>query len=480
MTLNEKYAKKYQLLIEQLETEGETTPKKYKDKLLLLIAAVLANLALSTSGWIEDYASVTHTKAVASTARNVARQYRRAGLAVPDIVHVARAALSSTNSAELEEIADVANVELAKALNFARKTTQDAVREAIDSAMVLKRSANLTVRAARGNLVQTLLRQGIPAIRKSNGQYIRLDHYANMVINSEANKAANLGVLDYAHSIGARYVLVSSHYGSCPLCAVYQNRVFSLDSNDTKYPYLYDTPWSEVYNNFHPNCWHTLSVWVEAAHTPDEVAKMQAFSNRSFDVGGEGWTKEQVEAYERGAKAYAAGQKQNAKLYNDRKHHERYLSVLGPDNVPKYFDSFQKMKYNDSVKYDYVQLDYKRQKKLIDNPELALPFADKAAAADAKFTKYLFGGSHPNGLAKGRAFTSRLGYNKNNWIELREEIISKAPKYPATLKGEDVYGKAYTQKMVLFGKKGKPANVVVGWKVDGERTWLATTYIDEV
>lgn len=54
-----------------------------------------------------------------------------------------------------------------------------------------------------------------------------------------------------------------------------------------------------------------------------------------------------------------------------------------------------------------------------------MPNAEKATAADAKFTKYLFNKDKADGWAEGRAFGSRLGYNINNWEELKKDILKK-------------------------------------------------------
>ena len=139
------------------------------------------------------------------------------------------------------------------------------------------------------------------------------------------------------------------------------------------------------------------------------------------------------------------------------------------------------MKYNDSEKWRFTKLDYQRRNELLQHPELKLPNAENAMAADAKFEKYLFGGSHPEGLAKGDAFSSRLGYDAENWNSLKKQIIARAPQYPALSKGVNGYGKhMYEQKIVLYGLKGTPANVVVGWSADNKSVTMASAYIKEV
>ena len=128
----------------------------------------------------------------------------------------------------------------------------------------------------------------------------------------------------------------------------------------------------------------------------------------------------------------------------------------------------------------FVKLDYERQCELSLNPELSLPNAKTTTADDRKFTNYLFGGTNEKGLAKGKAFTSRLGYDINNYSELKKEILERAEKYPSLYKNTDEFGDKYEQKIVLYGNKDTPANVVVGWKVKDNKTWMTSAYIKEI
>lgn len=165
---------------------------------------------------------------------------------------------------------------------------------------------------------------------------------------------------------------------------------------------------------------------------------------------------------------------------SDKKQYEQYKKILGKD-IPDSFVKFQEMKYNELEKWRFTKLDHQRRKELLEHPELKLPNAENAVLPEGKFTRYLLDGSNEKGLAKGRAFTSRLGYDKNNWRELRQEIAQGAVKYPAEKRGMTEFGMKYEQKMVLYGKNGTPANVVVGWmqKLDGN-TNMTSAYIKEV
>ena len=176
--------------------------------------------------------------------------------------------------------------------------------------------------------------------------------------------------------------------------------------------------------------------------------------------------------------AINTARKKNSRKIADTVQHERYKKVLG-NKVPKGFDKFQDLKYNNTEKWDFIKLDYKRRTELINHPEKALPNADSVTIDKRKFTEYLFGGNKPEGLAKGKALTSRLGYDINNYQSLKNEIKKNAVSYPVKTKGIDKFGTSYEQRIVLYGKNDKPANVVVGWKEKDGNTWLTSAYIKE-
>ena len=148
--------------------------------------------------------------------------------------------------------------------------------------------------------------------------------------------------------------------------------------------------------------------------------------------------------------------------------------------MPETFDKFREMKYNNSENYRFMRIDYLRQNKLRTNPELALPNANSASADDRKFTEYLFNPQNKRGYAKGAIITSRLGYDANNYDELKSILLERANKYVAIDKGTDQYGTSYEQKIIVYGLKGKPANVIVAWKVCEKKTHLTSAYIKEI
>lgn len=206
----------------------------------------------------------------------------------------------------------------------------------------------------------------------------------------------------------------------------------------------------------------------------EEIQKIKDFSSfKKNPPTRDPRTEKQIKAYrdkERGRAQWLASYRQ----------WERYRETLG-SAVPKTFQTFQRHKAAGDEKYRLWRLDYRRQSELLKHPERALPGAAAASAAEEKFTRYFFNPDSKDGAPKGDAFSSRLGYNINNWALMSQEILTAAARYPATFRIETPYGKKYEQMVILQGLKKKPANVLIGWIVHPDGTVCMTTaHMEEV
>lgn len=215
----------------------------------------------------------------------------------------------------------------------------------------------------------------------------------------------------------------------------------------------------------------TLARMKRSAYNPATGRIEKVPANMTYDQWYEKYVKgnAKAEAQEKAAKNSAP----------DREQYERYQKVLGKE-IPKSFAGFQEIKYNEPEKWRFMKLDYQRRNELLQHPELKLPNAENAILPEPKFTKYLFDENSEKGYPKGRAFTDRLGYGIDNWQKLQKALKEGTTQYPATFKGNEGFGDRYEQKMVLYGLKDTPANVIVAWikKADGTIK-LTSTYIKE-
>ncbi len=357
-------------------------------------------------------------------------------------------------------------------IRYVDDARDDTLRMAGLEATGEKIASGATVRQMQQNLVNKLQSQGFMTVQYGSGNrayQVSLDTYAAMVARSTTREAGNLARVTQLSTNGYDLVKMTSHYPTCEICAPLQGRVYSISGNDKRFPPL-SRAFRSGYYNVHPNCRHSVHPYIESMQNDEELAADIERSNQPFDD-----TRPEAERA-----LYNKQQAQNRQMRQDRYQYERYKARLGED-APKTFSVFRMLKKANSENWRIAQLDYKRRCRLVDHPELSLPSADKATAADAKFEKYLFSAENPDGNAKGVAFESRLGYNKNNWKELQAQIVNRAKLYPAMYSRDAPTGvKLYQQNQVVYGTKNKPANVKVIWGVNDIETRLVTCMIEEV
>jgi hypothetical protein len=367
----------------------------------------------------------------------------------------------------IQVIANNCYGDLHDANNFVGRRIQDSIRQAGLDAVANKIATGQTVKQCKNNIVNSLVNEGINGIKDKRGRNISLDAYASTVARSTTREATNTATANQLTGLGYDLVKMSSHLTTCSLCAMYQGRVYSISGNSPDYPPL-DTAYSGDYANIHPNCVHVISPYIP--ELDDNSDSLKEYSNSPFEI---------AEKDKKAIDDYIKQQAAKSQLRDDRNQYQKYKLLL-PDDMPKSFANFRQMKYNNVNKWDLVKLDYKRHNQLINNPELKLPNLDNVTVADEKFTKYLFNKDNKEGYAKGKNFSDRLGYTESNYNLLKKEIINRAGKYPVLEKLTDEYGTRYEQKIIIYGLKNKPANVIVAWNVKDGNVKMTSTYIKEV
>lgn len=297
--------------------------------------------------------------------------------------------------------------------------------------------------------------------------------YARRLIRTESNYMSTMLNLESYTACGVKeyQFLATLDLRTSELCRELDGTIFPVSS-------------AVVGKNcppMHPWCRSTtVSVVDRALLSKLKRAAIDPKTGKYIKVPRDMTYKQWYEKYVKGKPEVELEEKKTKNRSSDRTQYRKYKEIFGKD-IPETLDEFQNLKYNETEKWSYTKLDYKRRAELLQNPEKKLPNAENVILPEGKFTKYLFDGEHSNGLAKGRAISSRLGYSIENWQEFRDAIQKGAVKYPAVKKESDGHGQRYEQKMVLMGLKNNPANVVVGWiqRPNGEVS-MTSAYLKEV
>ena len=103
----------------------------------------------------------------------------------------------------------------------------------------------------------------------------------------------------------------------------------------------------------------------------------------------------------------------------------------------------------------------------------------KVVVDTRKLTKYALNPDNPVGADKALIFQIHLGFIKDNYKYLLEQIQAKAMSSEATLQRTDQYGNHYRVDMEIIGIEGYRETVRTGWVVepDSDTARLTTLYV---
>jgi hypothetical protein len=104
---------------------------------------------------------------------------------------------------------------------------------------------------------------------------------------------------------------------------------------------------------------------------------------------------------------------------------------------------------------------------------------DNSHIPEDKLTRYALNMEHPKGRDKAIVFQSALGYNQENYRELKDNILKNLNRFPAEYRYNTNYGDRYDVAMNLTGPNGKTARVLTGWRLKDGKARMVTIYVDK-
>lgn len=255
--------------------------------------------------------------------------------------------LKKINSEATKELIENTNQYLTSATDNLGRSLNSIVQQ-VNKEMLVKGKyiGKEAIKEAQAKLKQELLDKGILTVNTGKRR-LGIDYYSKMVINTTAREIQNRAILNVAQEEGYDLVKVSTHPNPCKLCLQYAGRVYSISGKSKEYPAL-DVAYSGTHMLLHPNCKHTLSIYIP--ENDKESDKTKELSNRSFKL-----TSDQ----EKELQKYNEIQKKKAKINADRKQFERYR-LLMPDDCPKTFSAFRRMKLSESENWSKLKEEYRK------------------------------------------------------------------------------------------------------------------------
>lgn len=109
------------------------------------------------------------------------------------------------------------------------------------------------------------------------------DKYVEMLARTTRTETQNIAMLGKALDDGNDLVECSTISPTCPTCATYQGRIYSISGNTPGYPALYKTAFRNGYSCIHPNCRHQFFPYNPKFHTAEEREQLEKDTRRPMD-----------------------------------------------------------------------------------------------------------------------------------------------------------------------------------------------------
>ena len=350
--LIETYQKAQKKLVEIIQRkQAHGSAASYERSLLRQIQKELKKLKKSSKALVEQLVKENYKTGLQSLIDDLIKD-----ATAPRLFNM----FSGLNTSQIELITQNANIDLNKSINIVGRRMQDAVREAGIEATAEKLTTGQTIREMQKNLQDKLKQQNLTAVEYANGTKMPIEKYAETVARSTTAETQNKAKVIQGQDWGYDLVRFTEHSPTCEVCSMYQGRVYALtkEAANGKYkgskgqalhfPYLYDTALISGYSTIHPNCRHRLSVLPAGAYT---AAEMEDFSRKSMQPF------EDMRS-DKERKAYAQEQAVKRKRNESRKQYEKIKTAL-PNDAPKTFAAFVKMKSAKSERYQELLKDYR-------------------------------------------------------------------------------------------------------------------------
>lgn len=182
---------------------------------------------------------------------------------------------------DVELLAENLYGDLIESVRTVGRQVADALREAGLEAALEGRLAGEGMAEVGQRLEGILDERGLAGLEDASGRSWSPEAYAGMAARTTLTEARNLGTLNQLEEIGEDLVQITEHPNrSCPICAKYEGRVYSISGDDPRYPPLRGTAFSVAYHTIHPRCRHYVTPYLE--EFADDPKGDRERSNRPF------------------------------------------------------------------------------------------------------------------------------------------------------------------------------------------------------
>lgn len=361
---------------------------------------------------------------------------------------------------------------------------------AVDYNTVLKRA------------VKAMTDSGLRTVDYASGWSNRVDVAARRALMTGFNQVVAKVNEDNAEQLGTEYFEVSYHRGARPTHQVWQGRVYSKKELETV------CGLGTVTGLCGANCYHSYSPFIKGIDIPtyseEELDRMNEEENTPKEYNGRQYTAYEAQQKQRQLETAMRADRQKIELltqggadddtitgakvryFQRQDEYVKFSKAMGlPEQwervtvdgknalgskLPKKAGSVDKISGEKVAKLTESDI-IKTKKPLEINIQLF------AKIPKEKFTMYALDPvKQPD---KAKAFKEALGYTKENYQDLIDNIQNNLKEDFMVLKNEDKFGKRYEYVMELTGANGRKANVCTGWikENDSSEPRMTSAYV---
>lgn len=375
-------------------------------------------------------------------------------------------------------------------------------QDTLDNGLMQIASGAVDYNTVLKKAVKAMTDSGLRTVDYASGWSNRVDVAARRALMTGFNQVVAKVNEDNAEQLGTEYFEVSYHRGARPTHQVWQGRVYSKKELETV------CGLGTVTGLCGANCYHSYSPFIKGIDTPtyseEELDRMNEEENTPKEYNGRQYTayeaqqkqrqletamradRQKIELLTQGGADYDTITGAKAKYFQRQDEYVKFSKAMNlpqqweritidgknalGSKLPKKAGSVNKISGEKVAKLTESDI-IKTKKPLEINIQLF------AKIPKEKFTMYALDPvKQPD---KAKAFKEALGYTKENYQDLIDNIQNNLKEDFMVLKNEDKFGKRYEYVMELTGANGRKANVCTGWikENDSSEPRMTSAYV---
>lgn len=299
-------------------------------------------------------------------------------------------AFFSLNKDKMNALINATVNDMKKAEHAMLRMVNDQYRKTIFRAQVMANSGAFTLKQSIDAATKDFLKAGINCIEYKDGRRVNIATYAEMAVRTANKRAVLQSEGEARDAYGVHTVRISKYGGCSETCLPWQGRIYVDDiwsggtkeeANEKKLPLLSEAVEGGL---FHPNCKHRATTYFydleKALEDQDEeglenpleeqehrknhlhIQQQERLETGSLDPKNISEAKQRKELWIEKDTPVEKQIKIKRNYGRDLAQYERYKQVLDSSDIPKTFEDFRELKYNDIESWDSLKKLYSASK----------------------------------------------------------------------------------------------------------------------